>query len=192
MKKILLLTLFVMVCISLFALDATRQTWTTSVETCNGQEYFVAVTSTVVTTADRVVYTEPTDFKLNWEAPIIVIVNPDAETYGHTALPVTMYCGYSDDFNVVVDTLGAATITDGWCYGNIESDVYNTTGQIRLFGMPNTLADSANGCYFVEPCPELAFEITDASTLLASTIEIIIMQPANLGIPSNWFNVYGH
>ena len=189
MKKILILTVLLALCFSLMALTATKATWTTSQETVNGQDYFIAYTSTAVTSAAKVVYTEPTDFKLNWDAPIIVIVNPDATTYDDATLPVTMYCGYSDDFNVVVDTVGAATITDGWLYGDILADVKSTTGQFRMFGMPNTLADGT-GFAFVSPCPELAFEITAGTDFPTATIEIIIMQPTNLNIPADWHKSY--
>jgi len=192
MKKIVLIILLMSLCFSLMALTATQATWTTSEETVNGQKYFIAYTSTAVTTAAMVVYTEPTDFKLNWDAPIIVIVNPDAGTYDTELLPVTMYCGYSDDFNVVVDTLGAATIVDGWQFGDIMDDVKAATGQVRLFGVPNTVADVAYDNYFVAPCPELAFEITAVTQFSAETVEIIIMQPMNLDIPADWHNVYGN
>jgi hypothetical protein len=123
MKKVLFLLAVMVLCIGLNALTATEMTWTTYQETVNGQDYFVAVASTSVTNAARVVYTEPTEFKLNWGAPIIVIVNPDATTYDDATLPVTMYCGYSDDFDLVVGTTGTATITDGWMFGDIEADV---------------------------------------------------------------------
>jgi len=191
MKKTLILIVLFALCFGLQALTATQATWTTSEETVNGQKYFIAYTSTAVTTAARVVYTEPTDFKLNWDAPIIVIVNPDADTYDADTLLVTMYCGYSDDFNVVVDTTGTATIVDGWQYGDILADVKATTGMFKLFGCPNTLADGTTFA-FVAPCPEIAFEITAASEFTASTIEIIIMQPMNLDIPADWHNVYGN
>ena len=192
MKKIVLIVLFMSLCFSLMALTATQATWTTSEETVNGQMYFIAYTSTAVTTAAKVVYTEPTDFKLNWDAPIIIIVNPDADTYDGDTLPVTMYCGYSDDFAVTVDTVGTASIVDGWLYGDIIADVKATTGQFRLFGVPNTLADGTNTFAFVAPCPELAFEITAATEFTASTIEIILMQPMFLDIPADWHNVYGN
>ena len=190
MKKLIITLILISLVLCIFGKTATRATWTTKTKTVNKQDYFIAYTSTAVTTAARVVYTEPTDFKLNWNAPIMIIVNPDAATYGHTALPVTMYCGYSDDFNVVVDTLGAATITDGWAFGNIEANVYNTTGQVMLYGFPNTLADGDDDFYFVAPCPELAFEITDADSLLTSTIEIIIMQPLDLDLQRDWQKTY--
>ena len=191
MKKLLIILVIVSLALCLFGKTATLATWTTSTETVNKQQYFIAYTSTAVDTNARVVYTEPTDFKLNWDAPIMVIINPDAATIGNTALPVTMYCGYSDDFNVVVDTAGAATITDGWQYGNIEADVYSTTGQVMLYGMPNTLADSTDCFYFVAPCPQLAFEVTDATSFLAaSTLEIIIMQPMNIQTPKDWIKSY--
>jgi hypothetical protein len=103
-----------------------------------------------------------------------------------------MYCGYSDDFAVAVDSVGTATITDGWLFGNIEDDVKATTGQVRLYGMPNTLADSAYNFYFLEPCPELAFKILAVTQFSAGTIEIIILQPANLNIPNDWFRSYGN
>ena len=171
------------------ALTATKATWTTSQETVNGQDYFIAYTSTAVTSAAKVVYTEPTDFKLNWDAPIIVIVNPDATTYDDATLPVTMYCGYSDDFDVTVDSTGTPTLVDGWLYGDILADVESTTGQFRMFGMPNTLADGT-GFAFVSPCPELAFEITAGTDFPTATIEIIIMQPTNLNIPADWHKSY--
>ena len=189
MKKTLILVVLFALCFGLNALTATKATWTTSQETVNGQDFFIAYTSTAVTTAARVVYTEPTDFKLNWDAPIIVIVNPDADTYDAATLPVTMYCGYSDDFSLVVGTTGTPTLVDGWLYGNILADVQSTTGQFRMFGMPNTLADGT-GFAFVAPCTELAFEITAAVEFSASTIEIIIMQPTNLNIPADWHKTY--
>ena len=191
MKKLIITLIFVSLVLFVFGKTATLATWTTSTETVKGQEYFIAYTSTAVDTNARVVYTEPTDFKLNWNAPIIVIVNPDGATIGHTALPVTMYCGYSDDFNVVIDTVGAATITDGWQFDNVEDDVYASTGQFTLLGFPNTLADVQDKSFFVAPCPELAFEITDGSSFLAaSTVEIIIMQPRDIDIPRDWEKSY--
>jgi hypothetical protein len=190
MKKTLILVVLFALCFGLNALTATKATWTTSQETVNGQDFFIAYTSTAVTTADRVVYTEPTDFKLNWDAPIIVIVNPDAGTYDDATLPVTMYCGYSDDFSLVVGTTGTPAIVDGWMFGDIMDDVKDATGQVRLFGMPNTVADVAYDNYFVAPCTELAFEITAATDFPTATIEIIIMQPTNLNIPSDWHKTY--
>ena len=191
MKKLIITLIIISLALCVFGKSSTLATWTTSTEQVNNQDYFIAYTSTAVDTNARVVYTEPTDFKLNWNAPIMIIVNPDAATIGHTALPLTMYCGYSDDFNVVVDTVGAATITDGWSFGNIEADVYASSGQIMLYGFPNTVVDLADNYFFVAPCPQLAFEITDGSTFLAaSTVEIIIMQPMNIQTPKDWVKSY--
>ena len=191
MKKLIITLIFVSLVLFVFGKTSTLATWTTSTETVNGQEYFIAYTSTAVDTSDLVVYTEPTDFKLNWNAPIMIIVNPDGATIGNTALPVTMYCGYSDDFNVVVDSAGTATITDGWLFGNIETDVYASAGQTMLYGFPNTLADDTDDFYFIAPCPELVFEIQDATSFLAaSTLEIIIMQPRDIDIPRDWEKSY--
>ena len=191
MKKLIITLIIVSLALCVFGKSTNLATWTTSTETVNNQEYFIAYTSTSVDTSDLVVYTEPTDFKLNWDAPIIIIVNPDAAAIGNTALPVTMYCGYSDDFNVVVDSTGSTTITDGWLFGNIETDVYNSTGQTMLYGFPNTLADDTDDFYFVAPCPELAFKIQDGTSFLAaSTVEIIIMQPMNIQTPKDWIKSY--
>jgi hypothetical protein len=101
-----------------------------------------------------------------------------------------MYCGYSDDFSLVVGTTGTPAIVDGWMFGDIMDDVKDATGQVRLFGMPNTVADVAYDNYFISPCTELAFEITAAAEFSASTIEIIIMQPTNLNIPADWHKTY--
>jgi 23S rRNA (adenine2503-C2)-methyltransferase len=49
----------------MFGKSTNLATWTTSTEKVNNQEYFIAYTSTAVDTSDLVVYTEPTDFKLN-------------------------------------------------------------------------------------------------------------------------------
>ena len=190
MKKLIITLILISLVLCIFGKSTNLATWSTSTETVNGQKYFIAYTSTAVDTADLVVYTEPTDFKLNWNAPIMIITNPDAETYGNTALPVTMYCGYSDDFNVVVDSAGTTVITDGWLYGNIEADIYNTTGQTMLYGFPNTLADDADDFFFVAPCPELAFKIQDATALESSTIKIILMQPMNINTPADWEKTY--
>ena len=190
MKKILIALILISLAFCMFGKSTNLATWTTSTEKVNNQEYFIAYTSTAVDTSDLVVYTEPTDFKLNWDAPIMVITNPDADTYGNTALPVTMYCGYSDDFDVTVDSTGTTTITDGWLYGNIEANIYASSGQTMLYGFPNTLADDTDDFYFVAPCPQLAFKIQDATALASSTIEIIIMQPMNIQTPKDWVKSY--
>ena len=191
MKKILILTVLLALCFGIQAYTAIQATWTTSTETVNGQDFFVATTSTAVTIAAQTVYTEPTDFKLNWDAPIMIIVNPDADTYDNEALPVEMFCGYSDDFAVTLIGDGTATIVDGWSHGDILADVKEATGQYKLFGVPNTLADGTT-FGFVAPCTELAFSLTAATAYPAATIEIIIMQPMNLNIPADWHNVYGN
>jgi hypothetical protein len=74
MKKTLILVVLFALCFGLNADDETtapKATWTTSQETVNGQDFFIAYTSTAVTSAARVVYTEPTDFKLNWNAKYV-------------------------------------------------------------------------------------------------------------------------
>jgi hypothetical protein len=191
MKKTLILLIILLISIGLFAYTAVEATWTTSVETVNGQEYFVAVASKAVTIANSSVYTEPTDFKLNWNAPIIVIVNPDGGVYDDETLPLEMYCGYSDDFDLSTTSAGVATITDGWEFGTIEADVDSTLGQVMLYGVFPTLADDTDDFYFVAPCPELAFELTAVTAFPTATIEIILMQPCDIGTPSTWFESYG-
>jgi len=183
MKKLIFVMLVVLMANVMFA--GAMSAWTKETESVGNQEwlnYYCTVTPAIT---DSVVYTLPLDKKFNWNAPIFVLINEDGNTIDNATTAVIMYQGYSEDFALTVTDAGVATITDGWEFGSIETDVKASVGKVTLYGTGRRLADSASSYYYIMPSAELAFSI-EGEALIAAEIKIRVMQLLDNNMEGKW------
>lgn len=173
MRKIIFALVITLMTVSMFA--GVMGAWINESGKVGQQEWLNYTCTKTPTTADSVVYTLPLDAKFNWNAPLFVLINEDGNTIDNATTAVILYQGYTEDFALSVTDAGVATITDGWEYGSIETDVKDSVGKVTLYGTGRKLDDSASTYYYIMPTPEIAFSI-EGEALIAAEIQIRVFQ----------------
>ena len=189
MKKIIVTFITILLLVGLYS-SVEKVSWTKNPYKENGQDYVTYTASAVVEAADSVFYTEPTNFKINWNLPFKVVINPTGAAIDGAALPVTMYCGTSDTFDLSIIGNGTASITGGYEYGTIEADVHATVGQVIFYAGARALVDSTDSFYWIAPCSQLAFDLDTVDGFTAGTVTIVITQPMSMDIPRDHLKLW--